>query len=62
MAVQSQPFSDAQTAIPTPYTSEAHAAPEAPRAAYAAPEYAQARMFTLPDVMRGQLHLGTDDA
>lgn len=59
---QSQPFSDLQTAIPTPYTSEATGAPHAPREAYTGGDYVQALMFAAPTTLRGQLHMDTDTA
>lgn len=59
MAVQSQPFSHAQTVIPTPHP-ESHA--ESATREPCVPQHVQDRMFTLPDVMRGQLALGTDHA
>jgi Flp pilus assembly protein TadD len=55
----SQPFSAAQTVIPTPYPPEAPASPEA---SILPAQHVQDRMFAFPDVMRGQLGLETDHA
>jgi hypothetical protein len=54
MPDQSQPLSDPQTVIPTPYPPKA---PNGPQASILPPQHVQDRMFAFPDVMRGQLAL-----